>query len=48
MNIETLKQEVINKFGLEHVLTVDFFKICEEGDYKKIVDTFETYKNIEG
>lgn len=45
--IEQFKDDVIDKFGFEHVLTVDFFKICEENDFQKIVDTYETYKWIE-
>ena len=45
--IEQFKDDVIDKFGFEHCLTIDFFKICEENDFQKIVDTYETYKWIE-
>ena len=46
MTWNNMKQNIIDKFGLEHPLTVDFFKVCEENNFKKIYDTYETFMRI--
>lgn len=43
---DKMKLDIANKFGLEHPLTIDFFKVCEDGNKKKIIDTYETFMRI--
>lgn len=44
---DKMKLDIANKFGLEHPLTIDFFKVCEDGNKTKIIDTYETFMRID-
>ena len=44
--MDKMKLDIANKFGLEHPLTIDFYKVCESGNKKKIIDTYETFMRI--
>ena len=39
MSIENMKQNIVNKFGLEHENTIKFFKICEFR-YSKLIPVY--------
>lgn len=39
ISIESMKQNIVNKFGLEHPNTIKFFKICEFR-YSKLIPVY--------